>query len=253
MAMLSQSNRARVCAFAENRIARPPATRKTQPRMSRPGNILSLGMLIAAALLALPQDHAAPRPAIPNFLQILTDDQGWGDLHCFGHPYIQSPNLDRLAAEGIKFTHCYAADSVCSPSRSAILTGRTPYRNGVYRWIPGRSFCFLSAREITLPQLLRQAGYQTAHFGKWHLSYYAERRIPGTHDYEDFVFGGEHADPPQPTLRDYGYDWWLATGNVARPNHQNPRNFFLNGRPVGETKGFSAQIVARYFVDWLQQ
>jgi len=122
MAMLSQSNRARVCAFAENRIARPPATRKTQPRMSRPGNILSLGMLIAAALLTLPQDHAAPRPTTPNLLQILTDDQGWGDLHCFGHPYIQSPNLDRLAAEGIKFTHCYAADSVCSPSRSAILT-----------------------------------------------------------------------------------------------------------------------------------
>lgn len=58
----------------------------------------------------------------PNFLQILTDDQGWGDLQSYGHVFLKTPHIDRLAEEGIKFTHCYAADSVCSPSRAAILT-----------------------------------------------------------------------------------------------------------------------------------
>lgn len=69
----------------------------------------------------------------PNFIQILTDDQGYGDLACFGHPVIRSPNIDGLAKEGIKFSNCYSAHATSSPSRAAILTGRTPFRNGVYR------------------------------------------------------------------------------------------------------------------------
>ncbi|MBC9868088.1 MAG: sulfatase-like hydrolase/transferase, partial [Opitutae bacterium] len=72
----------------------------------------------------------------PNFLQILTDDQGWGDLRSYGHIFLDTPHLDQLAEEGIKFTHCYSSGSVCSPSRSSILSGSTPYRNGVLRFIP---------------------------------------------------------------------------------------------------------------------
>jgi len=184
----------------------------------------------------------------PNFIQILTDDQGWGDLASFGHEFMITPNIDKLAAEGIKFTNCYAAAAVCSPSRSAILTGRTPYRNGVYRFIPDNHFCHLPAKEITLPQLLRSNGYQTAHFGKWHLSYYDEKKIKGDHAYSDFKFGGKEGEP---SMKDYGYDYYFATGNVARPNHENPVNFFLNGKPMGEMKGFSAQIVAEQFRKWL--
>lgn len=191
--------------------------------------------------------YAQNKSKRPNFIQILTDDQGWGDLASFGHQFMITPNIDKLAAEGIKFTNCYSAAAVCSPSRSAILTGRTPYRNGVYRFIPDNHFCHLPAKEVTLPQLLRTSGYQTAHFGKWHLSYFDEKKIKGDHAYADFKFGKED----QPTMKDYGYDYYFATGNVARPNHQNPLNFFLNGKPMGEMKGFSAQIVAEQFRKWL--
>ncbi|MBT3192441.1 MAG: sulfatase-like hydrolase/transferase [Verrucomicrobia bacterium] len=191
-------------------------------------------------------------PSKTSFVQILTDDQGWGDLGCFGHPHLQTPHLDQLAAEGMKFTQCYAADSVCSPSRAAILTGRTPYRNGVYRWIPQSHFCHLPKDEVTLPQLLRGGGYQTAHFGKWHLSHYAEDRIEGSkHEFENFKYGGELVG--QPSMDDYGYDYWFASGNVARPDHENPKNFFLNGEAMGEMKGFSAQLVAEQFVKWFNE
>ncbi len=184
-----------------------------------------------------------------NVIQILTDDQGWGDLGSFGHDFIQTPHIDKLAEKGIKFTHCYSADGVCSPSRASILTGRTPYRNGVFRWIPPNHYCHLPESEITLPQLLRDNGYQTAHFGKWHLSHYAEKRVGDTYDFKDFRWG----HPDQPTMKEYGYDYWFATGNVARPNHKNPLNFFLNGKPLGKMEGFSAQIVVEELIKWMKE
>lgn len=183
----------------------------------------------------------------PNVIQILTDDQGWGDLASYGHIFLKTPHIDQLAREGMKFTHCYSAASTCSPSRSAILTGRTPYRNGVFRWIPAGHFSYLPADEITLPQLLRQRGYETAHFGKWHLSNYTEERI-NNNGYEKFGFG---TDPSQPSMDDYGYDYYFITGNVARPSHKDPLNFFLNGKPMGKMEGFSAQIVAGQLKEWL--
>ncbi len=202
---------------------------------------------LIVALLGL-SSQANPRV---NFIQILTDDQGWGDLGSFGHPFIDTPHIDRLAEEGVKFTHCYSADSVCSPSRASIMTGRTPFRTGVYRWVPAGHFCHLPENEVTLPQLLRQNGYQTGHFGKWHLSHYSEKRIPGGYDYQDFGYGGELVG--QPSMDDYGYDYWFATGNVARPDHKNPLNFFLNGKAMGKIEGYSAQIVVAEFVTWMKE
>ena len=189
----------------------------------------------------------------PNFLQILTDDQGWGDLKSYGHVFLDTPHIDQLAKEGIKFTHCYAPGSVCSPSRSSILTGRTPYRNGVFRFIPADHFCHLKGEEVTLPQLLRKNGYQTAHFGKWHLSHFTEEATEERGRPQPFENFGFSAHPEQPTMDDYGYDYWFATGNVARPSHKNPNNFFLNGKAMGLMEGFSAQIVAHELVKWLRQ
>ena len=93
---------------------------------------MALGLLLLAANW-LP---AAELPARPNILVILCDDLGYGDLGCFGHPRIKTPHLDKLAAEGIKLTSCYASAPVCSASRAGLLTGRTPTRIGVYDWIP---------------------------------------------------------------------------------------------------------------------
>ena len=193
---------------------------------------------------------AEPEDKRPNFLQILTDDQGWGDLGSYGHVFMLTPHIDQLASEGMKFTHCYSAAAVCSPSRAAILTGRTPFRNGVFRWIPAGHFSYLPDDEITLPQLLRSNGYQTAHFGKWHLSNFTEERINGAQQFNKFGFG---TDPDQPDMNDYGYDYWFATGNVARPSHKNPLNFFLNGKAMGMMEGYSAQIVAAELVKWLRE
>jgi arylsulfatase A len=184
-----------------------------------------------------------------NFIQILTDDQGWGDLASFGHKLLKTPHIDKLAADGMTFTHCYSSSGVCSPSRAAILTGRTPYRNGVYHWLNTGRALHLKASEITLPQLLRKNGYQTAHFGKWHLSHYENKGK----EHPNHVFGGEKATPPQPTMDAYGYDYWFATGNVARPSHRDPENFFRNGKAVGPLKGFSAQIIAEDVDNWLKK
>ncbi len=113
--------------------------------------------------------------AKPNFVIIFCDDLGYGDLACFGHPTIKTPHLDRMAAEGIKFTQFYSASSVCTPSRAALLTGRLPIRSGMCnskrRVLFPDSAGGLPASEITLAEVLKEQGYATAAIGKWHLGH----------------------------------------------------------------------------------
>ncbi|NIP68665.1 MAG: sulfatase-like hydrolase/transferase, partial [Planctomycetales bacterium] len=127
--------------------------RKTQIQ-----RLLSLLLGLGAVPLAA---EGAPPVNRPNIVVFLADDMGWGDAACYGHPLIQSPHIDKLAAQGVRFTQCYAAAGVCSPSRSAILTGRTPYRNGVWRHLSGHDVAYLRGSEITYPKLLKKIGYQT--------------------------------------------------------------------------------------------
>ncbi len=108
-------------------------------------------------------------PRRPNIVMLYADDLGYGDLGCYGHPTIRTPNLDRLAARGMRFTNWYSAASVCTPSRAALLTGRYPVRTGLNHVLSPGSAAGLPASEITLPQLLRGAGYSTSMVGKWHL------------------------------------------------------------------------------------
>lgn len=192
-----------------------------------------LPLLTSAVLLFAPLVATADETSPPNFIVFLTDDQGWGDLACYGHPVIKSPNLDRFAAEGLRLTQCYAACSVCSPSRSAILTGRTPYRNGVWRWIPSGSQYHLPKSEITIASLLKKRGYETCHAGKWHLN-------------------GKFNSDEQPQPDDHGYDHWMATQNNASPHHLNPVNYVRNREAVGRMEGPSAVIAASEAVSWLK-
>lgn len=169
----------------------------------------------------------------PNIVFVLADDLGYGDLHCFGAKDVQTPNLDQFASEGLKLTNCYAAHANCSPSRTAIMTGRTPTRVGVRDWIPEESPVHLRRSEITIATLLHNAGYATAHVGKWHLN-------------------GEFNQATQPQPGDHGFDHWFSTHNNAYPNHRNPDNFVRNGQEVGKTQGFASQLVADEAIHWLR-
>jgi arylsulfatase len=134
--------------------------------------------LAAALLLGTLLAHASTLEGRrPNILLVLTDDQGYGDMSCHGHPVLRTPNLDRLHREGVRFTDFHVSPT-CAPTRSALLTGRHEFRNGVTHTILERERLTLEA--TTLAQVLQSAGYTTGIFGKWHLgdepAYRPERR-----------------------------------------------------------------------------
>jgi len=129
---------------------------------------------IASFWLAVSLAAFAAAADKPNIVILFADDLGYGDLGCFGHPTIRTPNLDRMAAEGQKWTQFYAAASVCTPSRAALMTGRLPIRSGMCgkrRVLFPDSVGGLPAEEITLAEALKKQGYATACVGKWHLGH----------------------------------------------------------------------------------
>jgi arylsulfatase A-like enzyme len=143
-----------------------------------------------ALLLAVPGALEAADP-LPNFVILFTDDMGYGDLGCYGHPTIRTPNLDRMAADGMRFTQFYCAAPVCTPSRAAIMTGRLPIRSGMCRTPQGVLFPFsaggLPAEELTIAEALKAKDYATACIGKWHLGHLPQY-LP-THNGFDYYFG----------------------------------------------------------------
>jgi arylsulfatase A len=124
----------------------------------------------------------------PNVLLIFTDDQGTIDLNCYGSKDLYTPNLDRLAREGTRFTQFYVGAPVCSPSRAALMTGRYPQRAGVPSNAPSqRGHAGMSPEQVTIAEMLKSAGYATGHVGKWHLGYTPET-MPNGQGY-DYSFG----------------------------------------------------------------
>ena len=128
--------------------------------------------------------------AKPNVVVIFCDDLGYGDLGGFGHPTIQTPHLDKMAAEGQKWTSFYAAASVCTPSRAGLLTGRLPVRNGMAsdkrRVLFPDSDKGLPPDEITIAEMLKPQGYATAAIGKWHLGHLPPY-LPTRHGFESYL------------------------------------------------------------------
>ncbi len=114
---------------------------------------------------------------LPNIIHIFADDLGYGDLGCFGATDIKTPNIDRLAKEGMKFTSFYSASSVCSPSRAGLLTGRYPQRMGINQVFFPESFTGMPPEEITIAEMLKQQSYATGIVGKWHLGH-REKFLP---------------------------------------------------------------------------
>jgi len=162
----------------------------------------------------------------PNILFIFSDDWGWGDLSCHGHPYVKTPNIDKLAAEGTDFHKFTVASGVCSPSRAAVMTGHFPARyaiDGHFAWVPSNAKRgmpdWLSPDAPLLPRMLQKAGYATAHYGKWHL---ANNMIP---------------DSPLPSA--YGYDEYGAFNCAGEqmPVHEDSRhaiNFIQKSHAAGK-------------------
>jgi arylsulfatase A-like enzyme len=166
-----------------------------------------LPLFIVAALLPscvgpeTPPDAVAPETP-PNFVFILVDDLGWTDLGAYGSSFYETPNVDRLAAEGTRFTNAYAAGPVCSPTRGSILTGKHPARTDTTNWFGGRRVGkllpapyleHLPLQEVTIAERLRDAGYTTGFFGKWHLG--AEGYYPEDQGFDVNVAGYEAGMP----------------------------------------------------------
>ncbi len=149
-------------------------------------NLLLTGII--AVLAAAPVPARAGRP--PNVVIILADDLGYGDLGCYSHPSIRTPNLDRMAAEGMRFTDFYVAACVCTPSRAALLTGRLPIRSGMsgdlqHRVQNRNSPGGLPPEEITIARALKGKGYATQCVGKWHLGHHPQN-LPTRHGFDGF-------------------------------------------------------------------
>ncbi len=145
-------------------------------------------------------DVYASAPERPNFVIILCDDMGYGDLSCYGNPTIQTPNIDRMAGEGMKLTQFYVGAAISTPSRSVLLTGRLPVRNGMYGDRKGVLFpdskAGLGQDEITIAKVLRQNGYATGCVGKWHLGAFSPY-LPTDHGF-DYYFGIPYSNDMSP-------------------------------------------------------
>lgn len=147
-------------------------------------------IILVAGLLAVTDRADAAKK--PNIVFILADDMGWGDLGCYGHPHIKTPNLDKLATQGALFTSFYINGPTCSPSRAGIMTGQFPGRMGIHGGLSGIEqntrfgmVNYLDPEIPTITRLLQDAGYRTGHFGKWHLGHTPDAPSPTAYGIDD--------------------------------------------------------------------
>lgn len=137
---------------------------KSDRNVCRSGLVRLAALVFAASVSICGLAFAGERSRSPNIVLCMADDQGWGDVGYNGHPVLKTPNLDEMAAKGLRLDHFYAAAPVCSPTRGSVLTGRHPNRYGCFSW--GHT---IRPQEITIAEALKRAGYATGHFGKWHV------------------------------------------------------------------------------------
>jgi len=203
-------------------------SRSSENFMNRRDFLKTIGM--GAAVMALPGCGSLSRrivkgPAenMPNFVLVLVDDMGWMDAGCYGSRFYETPNIDRLAAEGMRFTDAYAACAVCSPTRAAVMTGRYPARTGITDWIRWDDFkgdrtdpnakgpteyvgskrrkllCppnpyWMELEEVTIAEVLKTAGYTCCHIGKWHLGH--DAWYPDKQGFDVNIGGCNYGQPP---------------------------------------------------------
>ncbi|WP_336789544.1 sulfatase-like hydrolase/transferase [Paenibacillus sp. MMO-177] len=169
----------------------------------------------------------------PNIIIIYCDDLGYSDLGCYGSSFIKTPYLDQLAEEGIRFTNWYSNSPVCSPSRASLLTGRYPARIGVEKILGGkRGTIGLPAREKTIASMLKEQGYRTGLFGKWHLGVHQDHS-PNAHGFEEsFGFLAGCVDY-------YSHIFYWEQGNGVNPVH----DLWHNGQEVWSNGEYLTELI----------
>ncbi|MFZ9935783.1 MAG: sulfatase [Luteolibacter sp.] len=220
-----------------------------------------LAMLAVASRMdgVMASEVKADRP--PNVILVVVDDLGWTDLSCFGSTYYETSNIDRLCAQGMKFTDAYAACAVCSPTRAAIQTGRYPARVGITDWIrflgfkgsrtdldqpaptnyvggarspllcPPNPF-WMDLSEVTLAEVLKERGYVTSHIGKWHLG--PDAWYPDRQGYDENIGGCDHGQPPG-YFDPYHRDAQRPNIPTLKPRKEGE---YLTDREADEAAGF---------------
>ncbi len=177
-----------------------------------------LGGAIASAAAATISCQGR-RDKRPNVVFILTDDQRWDCMSCAGHPFLKTPNIDRIAQEGARFSNAFCTTSLCSPSRASFLSGLYAHAHGV-----SNNFTDYPVNLPSYPRALQAAGYETAYIGKWHM--------------------GEQSDDQRP-----GFDYWASHKGQGT---YNDTTFNINGKRQ-ELKGYYTQRVTELAVDWLKR
>lgn len=230
--------------------------------------LFQLSTLFLFAFTLNGERNAAPSGSLtrPNVIFIMVDDLGWADLGCYGNTIIETPNLDRLASQGIRFTQAYASSAVCSPNRAAILTGKYPARLHITDWIPGMVWpqaklktpgiqYELPLEETTLAEIFKKEQYDTYFVGKWHLgdsTHWPQHQgfdvnigghskgHPASHFYPfGHAEGKKHTHavlnlPPGAKEGDYLDDFLTGQAlELIRKSHREDRPFFLNFWPYG--------------------
>ncbi len=213
--------------------------------------ILGLHAIFTAAFISL--GACCQQEISPNIILCMADDLGWGDVGYNGNQIIKTPNLDKMAASGIQFNRFYSGSSVCSPTRGSCLTGRNPYRYGVYTANKGH----LKEKEATLPELFKELGYATGHFGKWHL---------GTMT-PDYSGKGENRHPELNCMSPGmgGFEEWFSTEYaVATYDPYNPENshgnsdvralYWHNGKNITEgLSGCDSKIIMDKVIPFIRR
>jgi arylsulfatase A-like enzyme len=197
-------------------------------------------LLLFLSLLATVSGRAAAAAAKPNIVIIMVDDMGYADLSCYGNDRFQTPHLDALAREGLRFTDYHSNGAVCSPTRAALLTGRYQQRSGVVEVVfadPARGkrdSHGLKTTEITFAKLLQAAGHRTALMGKWHLGY-DPKFNPVRHGFDEFR----------------GY----VSGNVDYQSHIDQANFpdWWHNLELADEPGYSTHLITRHAVRFIEE
>lgn len=185
-----------------------------------------LGISLLVLLISCKNDSSSIKP---NIVLIMTDDQGWGETGYYDHPVLETPNLDKMAENGLRLDRFYASAPVCSPTRASVLTGRHHDRTGVF----SHGYA-LRLQEKTISEALQAAGYATAHFGKWHLNGLMGPGVP--------IFGN---DPHSPGA--YGFDEWISVSNFFDIDP-----LMSNNGKFQEYEGTSSEVITKQAIQFIK-